>query len=58
MAPVTERSTASDQFKLFNDHYKIMGEFIGDFLGKHNWCVMDLIEYSKKAYKKELYDIE
>ena len=34
--------------KKFSDQYKIMGEFIGNVLGKRNWSLDDLITYSRR----------
>lgn len=42
-----------DRCKQFADYYKIQGMFIGNVLGKHNWSMNDLINYSMKAWPEQ-----
>lgn len=37
-----------EKLREWSDRYKIMGEFIGNVIGKRNWGFHDLIEYSKR----------
>jgi hypothetical protein len=42
----------TEKMKQFSDDYKIAGAFIGNILGKHNWCKLDLVNYAMRAWKK------
>jgi hypothetical protein len=46
---IPEVRLPKEKFQMFSDNYKIMGEFIGSILGKHNWCLLDILDYCKKA---------
>ena len=50
--PVMDVRTPIDTYKRFSDNYKVAGVFIGNVLGKHNWAMLDLFDYSQKAWPK------
>lgn len=49
MPPTLERVILlKENFKRFSDQYKVMGVFIGNILGKHDWSMLELLNYSKR----------
>lgn len=41
------------RYKEWADHYKIMGQFIGNILGKHAFNLMDITSFSKIAWYRK-----
>ena len=54
MLDIQEVRLMRETFARFRDHYFIQGYFIGNVLGKYNWSMLDLIEFSLKNFSEKL----
>lgn len=41
-----------EKMQKWRDMYVTQGIFIGNILGKHNWSMLDLIDYSHRNFKE------